>query len=510
MKIKIDHIDANPHRDLARNPLSEEQVSKLVDSIDRTGFWDNLVVRQNPADPTRYQLAYGHNRLEACRRLALAEVDLPVRDLSDYDMYCCMVDENNTQQAITPSILFENVTAALILAERMIRETENVEQFNGLLNSSTLSARKGLNLWDAKHYGQAKSAISDTGDGLGVFFIKHFMPSPPRDETLQNAIDSYYAKRRKAAAEARAAEARARQAEAEEEARIKAEEERAAREEAAAAHRERQAAERAEREARDRAEEATRRADEEARQKALAEQKRQQAEREKADKSARDAEARANQANKAAEKSTKQAQDQSGKAARAEKQSERMDHAGIDRALLERLESISKMNDVVRLIRQEKIPKEHHAALIEAAKGWSPDGPSTDRAGTSVRVRGTAWWDIRSGKLEERTQNEMNERLRNKFGTSAFHTVPFDILDKVKSAHSLAQKDLDRCREYFHTLTPQQAEKLVKSMTAIKENYIDWTDVIIGELLMISQPKEKDITPVVKPLKALEYNQENR
>ena len=131
----------------------------------------------------------------------------------------------------------------------------------------------------------------------------------------------------------------------------------------------------------------------------------------------------------------------------------------------------------------------------------------TEKAGTAISIKGADWWDKRSGNLERKTQEEINEKLRRKFGAVAFHTVPFDILDKVKTALSTAQKDLDRCREYFPTLTPQQADKLVKSMTAIKENYISWTDVIIGELLIVSQPPEKDVTSVAKPLNALEYNQ---
>lgn len=208
MRIKITQIDPNPNRDLVRNPISDEQVTKVMESISRTGFWDNLVVRQHPEISDRYQLAYGHNRIEACRRLQIEEVDLPVRELSDYDMYCCMVDENNTQQSVTPKIIFENVTAALILAERLLMSTKNVEEFNGLVKLKTLSLGKE-SFFSSVQYGQAKSAISESGDGLGVDFLQHFMPTPIRNETLQNAIDSYYADRRKRAAAQREAEARA-------------------------------------------------------------------------------------------------------------------------------------------------------------------------------------------------------------------------------------------------------------------------------------------------------------
>ena len=211
MKILVSNIDANPHRDLVRNPVSEDQIVKLVESINRTGFWDNLVVRPSTEKAGRYQLAYGHNRLAACVRAGIVDVDLPVRELADYDMLCCMIDENNTQQSITPKVVFENVTAAIALAERFLNETENVNDFNKLIKTTTLGYQQESSGWPASQYGQAKSAISESGDGLGVFFVKHFMPSPPKDDhTTQAVIDSYYADRRKAAADRREAEAKER------------------------------------------------------------------------------------------------------------------------------------------------------------------------------------------------------------------------------------------------------------------------------------------------------------
>ena len=52
------------------------------------------------------------------------------------------------------------------------------------------SSRSGGNEsknWPSSQYGQAKSSISDDGDGLGKDFVKQFMPkgSAPSDETLR-------------------------------------------------------------------------------------------------------------------------------------------------------------------------------------------------------------------------------------------------------------------------------------------------------------------------------------
>ena len=78
-----------------------------------------------------------------------------------------MIDENNTQQSITPKVVFENVTAAIVLAERFLSETENVNDFNGLLKTSRLVDNQDGCVWRIEEYTKAKSAISESGDGLG-------------------------------------------------------------------------------------------------------------------------------------------------------------------------------------------------------------------------------------------------------------------------------------------------------------------------------------------------------
>lgn len=66
-----------------------------------------------------------------------------------------MIDENNTQQSITPKIVFENVTAAVALAERLLNSTENVGEFNGLVKSTAYSDGNKLQNWTANQFGQA-------------------------------------------------------------------------------------------------------------------------------------------------------------------------------------------------------------------------------------------------------------------------------------------------------------------------------------------------------------------
>lgn len=88
---KLDQIDPNPHRDLATYPWVEPKVSELMRSIDAVGFWAGVIARPKG---NRVELAFGHHRIEAARRLKLDKVPLIIRKLDDADMLRFMAREN--------------------------------------------------------------------------------------------------------------------------------------------------------------------------------------------------------------------------------------------------------------------------------------------------------------------------------------------------------------------------------------------------------------------------------
>jgi hypothetical protein len=192
--IAVAAIRPNPHRNFTRNPLREDQVVKLLESIDRTGFWENLVVRESPARNGEYQLAYGHNRLEALRRKRIVEVRLPVAGLNDWDMYQAMRDENETQQEVTPNIAFENVEVGVDLMEKAfgkIGPTGTWEDFNGALGRSAVRARTAV---DEKAHGfeTARDHWFEQGT-IGRRFITEVLEVRRlHGNTINTVIQSHY------------------------------------------------------------------------------------------------------------------------------------------------------------------------------------------------------------------------------------------------------------------------------------------------------------------------------
>ncbi len=104
-----------------------------------------------------------------------------------------------------PTIIFENLTAAVRLGERMLNESNTVDEFNAKLkNSRGVPAHHEDLEWREQEFGKAKEQIA-SGEGLGRRFLLHFLGGRKRMDThtVQTVLDTYYAESRKAAAEKR-------------------------------------------------------------------------------------------------------------------------------------------------------------------------------------------------------------------------------------------------------------------------------------------------------------------
>lgn len=107
-QIPLELIDPNPFRDFDLHPIDPVQVEKLRASIGADGFWASVVARPMSG---RYQLAFGHHRIEAARGAALADVPIDVRELSDWQMVRLLASENATQRGTTAAAALDAIAA---------------------------------------------------------------------------------------------------------------------------------------------------------------------------------------------------------------------------------------------------------------------------------------------------------------------------------------------------------------------------------------------------------------
>lgn len=139
MKIQVKDIQPNPFRNMAKYPVNQAKVDKLKNSINQTGFWDNIFVRPLP-DTDQYQLAYGHHRLAALKEIGIKEIDIPVKEVDDAVMIQMMINENMSDWAADTVTINESVRAAKVFLDRELGKYKNWDEFRSGSNTLPISS----------------------------------------------------------------------------------------------------------------------------------------------------------------------------------------------------------------------------------------------------------------------------------------------------------------------------------------------------------------------------------
>jgi len=166
MKIKIKDLTPNPFRDSEHYPIDQEKVESLKRSINKTGFWDNILARKTNGN---IEIAYGHHRLEALKQIYKLDdqVDIPIKDISDDDMLRIMLLENDEEYDSRPVPFNEGIKQAWEWLKKeyqpvyVVRDRRRFLAFNNLpipekhqMSSSALSYQ--IANWIAPDYSEGK------------------------------------------------------------------------------------------------------------------------------------------------------------------------------------------------------------------------------------------------------------------------------------------------------------------------------------------------------------------
>ena len=100
--------EIQPFRNHPFTVVDNEDMAKIVESIDKVGTIAPLLARPLPAlvrpqSEGEYELISGHRRLEACRKLGLENIPVIVREMTDDEAVIAMVDANLQREHILPS-----------------------------------------------------------------------------------------------------------------------------------------------------------------------------------------------------------------------------------------------------------------------------------------------------------------------------------------------------------------------------------------------------------------------
>jgi hypothetical protein len=113
MKFALKDVLPNPYHDLVGYRYLDYKIEKLMESIRATGYGDNTVGRMLPDN--KLQIACGHHRLEALRRLYPldSEHEFIVQNLSNDAMMQMMARENDETYGGDLRTVMQNVAAVV-------------------------------------------------------------------------------------------------------------------------------------------------------------------------------------------------------------------------------------------------------------------------------------------------------------------------------------------------------------------------------------------------------------
>jgi ParB family transcriptional regulator, chromosome partitioning protein len=112
VELSVDDIDPSFVRD--RLAVDAAQHEQLIQSIREHGQQVPILVRPNPSNPERFQIAYGHRRYQACFALGIA-VRAVIRTLDDSALIIAQGQENSARQDLS---FIERALFATILEEK--------------------------------------------------------------------------------------------------------------------------------------------------------------------------------------------------------------------------------------------------------------------------------------------------------------------------------------------------------------------------------------------------------
>lgn len=217
IKLKLAEVLPNPYRNLGSYTLQATRLEALEDSIEQTGFWNNVIGRIN--QDGRFEIAYGHHRLEAAKRVLGEDYEhtFPTADLNDYTMLQMMAAENSEAWMNTTAHDNETVIAARDILNDYLDEypTWDLSEDHAKGDIHGITHKKIVEWFsDSQHYGKAQA------EGVGAYSIAHLLSwknwkvkdaiaNLPLDKRAKAAIA---AKKKAAAKMKREAEARAKEA----------------------------------------------------------------------------------------------------------------------------------------------------------------------------------------------------------------------------------------------------------------------------------------------------------
>lgn len=176
IELALNDVKPNPFRSISDYELDEEKVDALAESITGTGFWANVVVRENANGD--YEMAYGHHRLEAAKRVLGGDHihQFPVADIPDHAMLQIMGNENSEDWGHTTKHTDLTVLAARSFLDDLLNQYPTWGE--AILADGGLPPKAELIVWfagDGNEFNAQGNYELSVKEGVGRKVIAKFL-----------------------------------------------------------------------------------------------------------------------------------------------------------------------------------------------------------------------------------------------------------------------------------------------------------------------------------------------
>lgn len=153
--LPLEVLRPNPFRELDKSYFDEDVIVELMESMSRNGVWAGIRARQNNGV---YEIAFGHHRLEAMKRLKVKEAIVDVQKIDDLHMITEMADENMADKRPNTKGITNVVGAAKKKLEEILSGLETWEDA-GAETRVLFESGHGFNQWKRQGNGEVGKVI---------------------------------------------------------------------------------------------------------------------------------------------------------------------------------------------------------------------------------------------------------------------------------------------------------------------------------------------------------------
>lgn len=183
MTVPLKEIESSPYRDDNAYVWKEPAIASLMESIGDLSYWENILVRKTKDG--RYEIVYGHHRIEALRRLVaegLTEYEnikvnvRPETQLTNERMLKIFIQENKDTWGEDPQNLCMSVLQLQAHLETLLLASADKDAFLKKIGD------QGALRMDDRSFTRAKN------EGIGATAIAQFLGDTWSRQTIHDAL----------------------------------------------------------------------------------------------------------------------------------------------------------------------------------------------------------------------------------------------------------------------------------------------------------------------------------